>query len=273
MVDLTQNGEYRANFLPLITIIIAVFNGAETLQRCIDSILKQTYSSFEIIIIDGGSTDGTVNILKKNNLNLAYWRSDPDRGISDAWNKGLPYAKGEWILFLGDDDYIWEKDSLRQFITLIVAADSKFRVIYGQIVHITIDGTRVSVHGKPWGKVCDSFRQLEMSIPHQGAFHHASLFKEYGHFDTSFKLAGDYEFLLRELKDNDALFIELIIVGMGYGGLSTQGNLRHKFYSEFSRAQQKHKIENGLEERSWWRRGNILKGIVKYYLLRDKHFN
>jgi Glycosyltransferases involved in cell wall biogenesis len=84
---------------PLFTIIVAVLNSKETLERCIESVNSQTYPYKELIIKDGGSTDGTVEILKNNDDKIAYWESSPDHGIYHAWNKALQYARGEWICF------------------------------------------------------------------------------------------------------------------------------------------------------------------------------
>ena len=91
--------------LPLITIIIAVFNGAKTLQQCIDSVAQQSYPNKELIIIDGGSKDGTLDLLKANSEKIDYWVSETDNGIYNAWNKGLAQANGDWICFLGADDF------------------------------------------------------------------------------------------------------------------------------------------------------------------------
>ena len=86
---------------PLLTIIVAVFNGAKTLERCIDSVVQQTWPYKELIIMDGGSTDGTVDLLKRYDSKIKYWESRPDRGIYHAWNKALDHAEGEWICFIG----------------------------------------------------------------------------------------------------------------------------------------------------------------------------
>ena len=79
-------------------------NGAETIQRCLDSVLAQQAGLAEIVVVDGASTDGTVAILERNAKRLASWSSEPDRGICDAWNKALARVRGEWVLFLGADD-------------------------------------------------------------------------------------------------------------------------------------------------------------------------
>ena len=82
------------------TVIIAVYNNVESLERCIKSFVDQDYAKKELIIIDGKSTDGTVDIIRNNHDNIAYWESEPDRGIYHAFNKGVSHAKGKWVIFL-----------------------------------------------------------------------------------------------------------------------------------------------------------------------------
>ena len=93
-------------FAPLISVVTAVFNCKSTLQQCLDSVAQQTYAHIELIVIDGGSTDGTVELIQANAQRIAYWISEPDRGIYNAWNKALAKATGDWICFLGTDDYL-----------------------------------------------------------------------------------------------------------------------------------------------------------------------
>ncbi len=206
---------------PLISIVVAVYNGAKTLQQCVDSISHQTYPNKELIIIDGGSLDGTVELLKLNQENIAYWISEPDRGIYNAWNKGVSQASGEWICFLGADDYFWDARVLNQVASQLATIPPNINVAYGQIMLLSSDGEKLYAIGEPWGAVQNRFKQL-MSIPHPGAMHRASLFRKYGNFDEAFRIAGDYEFLLRELKSNDAMFMpNLITIGMRQGGVSS----------------------------------------------------
>ncbi len=89
---------------PLVSVITAVFNGEAFIASCIESVLSQDYPNIEHIVLDGGSTDGTVAILRKYQDQIAFWQSEPDKGVFDAWNKGLDLARGEWIAFLGADD-------------------------------------------------------------------------------------------------------------------------------------------------------------------------
>jgi glycosyltransferase involved in cell wall biosynthesis len=211
---------------PLISVIVAVFNGRATLQQCIDSFARQTYANKELIVIDGGSTDGTIDVLRENQNTISYWVSEPDRGIYSAWNKALSQARGEWICFLGADDYFWDTNALAHMGVQLQKLPSSVLVAYGEIMVVNSDGRVICAFGGPWGKVKKRFGQL-MSIPHQGTMHRRRLFERHGHFDESFRIAGDYELLLRELKSADACFIpDVVMTAMRQGGgiSSTPGN-------------------------------------------------
>ena len=233
---------------PLITIIIAVFNGAKTLQQCIDSVIQQAYPNKQLIIIDGGSNDGTVELLEANNQSISYWISEPDAGIYNAWNKGLAIANGEWICFLGADDYFWDSSVLESMSSQLLIAPSNIRVVYGQIMLLNSNGENMYAVGKPWLKVKKRFKQI-MCIPHPGLMHRSSLFEQHGQFDESFRIAGDYELLFRELQTGNAIFIpDLITIGMREGGVSSDPNNTLKAMQEIRLAQ---KI-NGQKLPGWF---------------------
>lgn len=224
---------------PLLTIIVAVFNGANTLQQCIDSVTQQTYANKELIIIDGGSRDSTVELLKANNQQISYWVSEPDSGIYNAWNKGLAKAKGDWICFLGADDYFWNANVLENVAHTLILLPGHVRYAYGEIMLINSDDAEVHRVGLPWEIAGPKFSKT-MSVTHPGSMHKKALFSEHGYFDESFKIAGDYEFLLRELKSNSAAFVPLTIAAMRLGGISS--NIKHSLLQlkEVRRAQRKH---------------------------------
>jgi len=228
--------------LPLVSVIVAVRNGAATLDRCLLSIAAQTYPRREAIVIDGASTDGTVAVIARHAQSLAHWRSEPDQGIADAWNKGVAAARGEWICFLGADDFLWRPDTLEQAAALLARVDPDIRVAYGRVVLVMPDGVELGTFGEPWERAGPRLRQA-MSFPHQGTFHRRSLFGKRGLFDTAFRLSPDYELLLRELKDGTAAFMpEPIITGMGYGGLSSSPDNAPRVLWDNRRAQRKNGI-------------------------------
>jgi len=224
---------------PLISVIVAVFNGVKTLQQCIDSVAKQTYPNKELIIIDGGSNDGTVDLLRLNQEQISYWVSEPDQGIYNAWNKGLTQAQGEWICFLGADDFFWDLQVLERITTQLEKLPASINVAYGQIMLINTDGENLYSVGEAWEKIKDRFKV--MCICHQGVMHRRGLFEQYGKFDESFHITGDYELLLRELKTSDAVFIpDIIIVAMRQGGISSKPVNTLLAMRELRRAQRMH---------------------------------
>jgi len=228
---------------PLISVIVAVYNGEKTLQRCINSVYNQTYPRKELIIIDGGSTDRSVDILRASDDKITYWKSEPDKGIYHAWNKALDHIQGDWICFLGADDYFWKTDVLERVKEYLVeASNTGIRVVYGQVAEVTIQGEILQILGKPWEKARKQFLQV-MAIPHPGLMHHRSLFDLYGKFDEDFHIAGDYEFLLRELKAKKAEFItNIIVTGMQRGGVSSNPKSYLQIFDENTRAQRKNKV-------------------------------
>lgn len=226
--------------MPLLTVIVAVYNGRTTLQKCIDSVVQQTYPNKELIIIDGGSKDGTVDLLEENRDRFSYWISEPDRGIYNAWNKALEHAQGEWVCFLGADDYFWDATVLERMAARLVMLPVNIRVAYGLIMLIGTGGEAPRPKGEPWEQVREFFKEY-MCIPHVGMMHRRSLFELHGKFDDSFQIAGDYELLLRELSTGDAVFFpEIIVAGQSLGGISTNPENYLRTLRETWRAQRMH---------------------------------
>ena len=224
--------------IPSITVIIAVYNGATTLTRCLDSVLGQTHAIVELIVIDGGSTDATLALLEANDARIRYWESKPDRGIYHAWNKGLQHASGEWICFLGADDYFWSEDALERMAAVLNTAYPACRIVYGRIAVVNgLDEVLYEI-GEDWSSAGQRFHDC-MSVPHPGLMHHRSLFADLGPFDESYRIAGDYELLLRELKKAPARFVDDLqpIVGMRVGGISSQPHQALLQLKEVRRAQ------------------------------------
>lgn len=205
---------------PYVSVVIAVRNGAATLQQCLDSVFAQIYQDWELIIVDGESSDGTQNILTRNEHRIRYWVSEPDSGIYSAWNKALPHTRGTWLLFLGADDSLRDNGVLAKMAVRLRAADRSHRVVYGRIDRIDANGEVITTVGSPWAEVRGGFRR-GMTIPHPATFHRRDLFTKQGPFDESYRISGDYEFLLRELLDNDATFIpDVTVTSMRIGGIS-----------------------------------------------------
>ena len=117
---------------PLFSIITVSYNAKESIEDTINSIVNQTYSNFEYIIVDGGSTDGTLDIIRKYEDKISYWISEPDNGIYDAMNKGLAICKGEWINFMNSGDLFYNDHVL---VDIYRYCDfKKFHILYGKTV-------------------------------------------------------------------------------------------------------------------------------------------
>jgi hypothetical protein len=240
-------------YLPKITVIVAVFNGSATLSRCIKSIHSQSYLNKELIIMDGGSTDNTVKIIEENSHGIAYWESKTDRGIYHAWNKALSFSSGEWVCFLGSDDFLWQDDVLDKVVPMLEIAKNKdIRLVYGRVASINKAGKVQNIFGSPWDKTT-SIAAHQMP-PHPGLLHHSDIFKDHGRFDESYRIAGDYEFLLRELTTRDAMFMsEIIVAGVQYGGVSC--NI--KYLTQLIKEDILARKTNGLKP--------LTRGALKYY--------
>lgn len=208
-----------------ITIIVSVLNGVQTLEKCIESTISQTYEPKELIIIDGFSNDGSVDIIKKYSKNISYWVSEPDTGIYSAWNKALRKATGSWICFLGCDDCWSSSTSLAELAEY--ACYPQFNFVSGKMYLVSAEPENDEYNSFPLvGKLLNCHRlHYGIRIAHVGALHHHSLFETHGFFDESYKIAGDYEFFARACLSVRPAFVSKGVVCMGNDGLS-QSNLR-----------------------------------------------
>jgi len=167
---------------PLITIITVVYNAVSTIEKTILSVVNQTYDNVEYIIIDGGSTDGTIDIIKKYETQIANWISEPDKGIYDAMNKGINLANGEWINFMNAGDSFYENDTIEKFIEL---CDDRNGIIYG-------DSRRFFDVGVYFDR--GALSNLDyMPNCHQAFFVKTHLLKS-KHFDTNYQICADAKF-------------------------------------------------------------------------------
>ena len=250
---------YEAPSRLTISVVVAVRNGARTLQRCLDSIFDQTFDGVELVVMDAASDDGTQALLERNDPRIQYWESERDRGICHAWNKALTHARGDWIYFLGADDRFRDRDVLSRMAEALVKAEGRHRVVYGIVHVVDEEGAIVRTEGRPWDDVRDGFRE-GMVIPHQATFHHRSLFERCGGFDERFRIAGDYELLLRELLDHAPLFVDgLVVAEMGAGGVSDRPESRVTMVRETQRARHMH----GLAAVPEWRSLRVFRAVVR----------
>jgi glycosyltransferase involved in cell wall biosynthesis len=250
-----------------ISIVIATYNAGSCLAECLKSCLKQTWRDQELIVIDGGSTDNTVSIIRAFAQHITYWVSEPDNGIYDAWNKALQHVTGTWVLFRGADDVFWDASALEDAAKELMIARPAELVCYGSTVVTDQNSFVRRVQGGPWKEIGRRFFQ-EMTIPHPATFHHIDLFGRFGDFDTSYRVAGDYEFLLRVLSqpDVEAKFMTQVIVSRMFDG----GNsAKHMFRSRLEEIRAKrHNGIPGLPLTQYWRILTNTKAVILKCTLR-----
>jgi glycosyltransferase involved in cell wall biosynthesis len=199
------------------SIILATYNAGPFLQRALDSLSSVTYDNFEIIIIDGGSHDDTISIIENNQHKLSFWISEPDRGIYDAWNKGVAKATGHWIMFLGADDTLLP-DALSNYNDFLSEYPSdNIQYVSSRMQMIDDHGRNIRIKGWKWEwpKFLD-----ETTVAHPGSLHSRQFFDEYGLFDISYRSSGDFELLIRPKDKLRTLFMDKVTVIMQEGGIS-----------------------------------------------------
>lgn len=210
---------------PLVSLITIVYNGEKHLEKTIQSVLDQSYAHIEYIIIDGGSQDSSVSIIRKYESQLAFWVSEPDKGISDALNKGIKVSKGDLIGFINADDWL-EPDA----ITNVVKSYTPDTIIYGDVT-FWVDGT------KTCSTKSDHTRLREgMTMAHPAVYVPKKFYDAYGMFNINYKVAMDYDLLLRFYMNKTPFKkINSILVNMNLGGVSDNRwllGIKEEFHSK-----------------------------------------
>ena len=204
---------------PLVSIITASYNSKSLLKKTAESIRDQTYKNIEWIIVDGQSNDGTFQEVIIGNDDIIHkYISEPDSGIYEAWNKGLNYANGKWIVFLGAGD-IFKPHAIEYFIDEIKKIDAnQIDLVSSKVELVDINGNVIRTLGGAFE--WDQFRK-KMTIAHVGAFHNKVMFQKYGRFDIAYKSSGDYDFLMRTNGNISTLFLDINLTIMLSGGVSS----------------------------------------------------
>lgn len=172
---------------PLISVVTVVYNAEAHMERAIQSVISQTYDNVEYIVVDGGSTDATLQIIKKYDSAIDYWISETDSGVYDAMNKGVKIATGDYVLFLGSDDTLFDI-----FHELADSLVEKTRSYYGSVV--------LSKDNQVYDGRFYAFKLFLQNIPHQAIFYSRAIFEEYA-FDLKYIAVADYALNLKLFSD------------------------------------------------------------------------
>jgi len=202
------------NSKPLVSIITVVYNGELTIEKSIQSVQNQSYGNVEHIIIDGGSTDKTVEFIKNYNDVIYYWTSEPDKGIYDAMNKGLKIAQGDFIAILNSDDY-YLPNAIELSIQEIEETNSDYS--FAEVRYINSKAKICPISPLEQNKIYQ-----EMLYPHVSAVISKKIYDEVGYFDTNFKIAGDHDMALRiHLNNYKYCYVSEVIAELERGGVSS----------------------------------------------------
>jgi glycosyltransferase involved in cell wall biosynthesis len=205
-----------------VTIITAVYNGAEHIASCIDSVLNQDYPEIEYIVIDGASKDNTLEIVKSYGSRIAHCISEPDKGMYDAMNKGLRLATGDIVGILNSDDFYADTTILRQIVETF--QKTKVDSLYADIAFVSKENLEKiiryysSASFKPW-----KFRFGYMPA-HPSFFLKREMYEKYGLFKPDFKLCADFDLLVRLYHTHHitSVYFPKMVVKMRMGGKSNQ---------------------------------------------------
>lgn len=204
-----------------ISVITAVWNSEKTIKDAIDSVLSQTYKNIEYIIVDGESTDGTVDIVKSYGDRISKFISEKDNGIYYAMNKGIKLVTGDVICFLHSDDIYASSDILQEVANMFESVDTDG--IYGDLIYTPKNNTEIVL--RYWkGKDFDESLLPKGWMPaHPTLFLRREVYEKFGCFDTSFKIAADYDFILRILKGGiKVTYMPKLFYKMRVGGKSNK---------------------------------------------------
>lgn len=220
----------------LVSIITVTRNSRDFLEETVKSVSEQTYPRIEYIVIDGASTDGTVDIINAYKGNITKFISEPDKGIADAFNKGLRLSTGDYVLFLNSDDRLASSRVVTEMVQAITASSFP-DLIYGDCSlieresgqHLYIANIIFSPWAFRWGR----------TLPHPSLFTSRAYFDRHGEFDIQFQIAMDYEFLLRGALKTRVVHVPMTVTQVRTGGVSTRSS---KVVSEIVRALRKNRI-------------------------------
>ena len=203
-----------------VTIITVTYNSEESIEQCILSVLNQTYTNIEYIIIDGKSKDNTVNIIRKYAEKISYWISETDRGMYDAINKGIEVSSGDIIGLLNSDDLFYSNDVVETIVNTFQS--NKVDSVYGDLEYVFSDN--INKVYRIWkGKKFERSRFLYGWMPAHPTFYvKRDIYMKYGGYENHFYSAADYELMCRYLYKHKltSFYIPKLIVKMRKGGQS-----------------------------------------------------
>jgi glycosyltransferase involved in cell wall biosynthesis len=189
-------------------------------------VLGQSYADVEYIIVDGGSTDGTLEILRRHENSIDYWISEPDKGVYDAFNKACRSVMGRWTIFLGAGDVFYDTEVLTRIADVVRGVGSETEIVYGKVCLTKSGKIPVETFNFPWNQMCGRWRSGRPMLPHhQGVFHRDRLLSVEAPFDIAYRIAADSKLLYSSIQRAQPVFSDVLVASASIGGVST--DVRH----------------------------------------------
>ncbi len=205
-----------------ISIITATYNNQKTVEQTIQSVLNQTYANIEYIIIDGQSTDKTLTIVQKYKSRISKFISEADKGIYDALNKGVEIATGEVIGFLHADDFYTDESIVGKIAEIFKTQNTDS--VYGDLEYVSASNTKKTI--RHWKAGQFNFKELKKGWmpPHPTFYVKKTIYEKYGNFNLNYKIAADYDLILRFLGKYkiSTTYLPQVLVKMRWGGASNR---------------------------------------------------
>ncbi len=252
---------------PLISVITICYNENDGIKRTCDSVINQTYKNFEWIVIDGGSTDGTLDILEKYKDNMKYFISEKDNGIYNAMNKGIKKSKGNYLLFLNGGDFLKDNNILYNVSNFILDDKKESNIYYGDVEYnngeiVTFKKTKLNKNFF-----------INKTISHQASFIKSNLFDKYGYYNENYKIVSDFDFWIKTIVLNNVKtkYIPIIVSVFDLHGVSTKYSYMKKHIEERNNVLLINNIINRKEAiflKFKWTLLLILKKIGVYFILK-----
>lgn len=259
-----------SNNKPLFSIATPCWNSADTIERTIKSVLAQEFKDYEYIIVDGGSTDGTLDIIKKYEPlfeGRMKWKSEPDKGLYDAFNKGVERSIGIYCWNVNADDYI-EPEALANMADFITRNNwgDEPPVISGILNFVSRDGQKVISQFKSTPEYMEEcYKKDHIGLPHPATLVPKKVYEQYGAFDTFYRICGDADWFHRVYSAGVQFdFVNFVISNMSDGGVSNAFNFKKSLRDRLHYLNKYY--PNPLEK--YWR---LIHWIMSFYKQKIEH--
>lgn len=204
-----------------LSIITINYNNCDGLKRTIDSVVSQTFTDYEWIVIDGGSNDGSFELIEKYQKHFTYWVSEPDGGIYQAMNKGIAHANGDWYIFLNSGDWLFNNEVL----SMVFSSNNDADILYGDVMYHWPDKRGLELEKKP--ETLSLYYFYTDTLCHQATFYKKEIFKTH-RYNENFRICSDWALYIQLLTEGYKFsHLPICITNFAQDGISTHLNESH----------------------------------------------